>query len=212
MNNMDELMKQELLFSGLKEISNIGTGNAINELSKVLGISVDQLVPMSRIISFMELHEVVDNPEDAFVCALADIDGDVDGMICILFKLAEFEHLINIYRKTEDYKNNYEELKDLDSMEFYSKLSDLLSETYLDSIRRFLNVELNRYDINVFTEGLLNILSIPAMKFIGIEENLSITHSTFSFFAEDNSEVVGNIVYIPGTSAIEKVMEKLMVM
>ncbi len=209
---MDELLKQELLFSGLKEISNIGTGNAINELSKILSIPVDQLVPKSRIISFMELHEVVENPEDAYVCALADIDGDIDGMICILFKQIEFEHLINIFKKTNEYKNNIDELNTLDSIDFYARLSDVLSETYLDSLRRFLNVELNRYDINVFTEGLLNILSIPAMKFIGVEESLSITHSTFSFLAEDNIEVVGNIVYIPGTSAIEKVMEKLMVM
>ncbi len=210
---MDELMKQELLFSGLKEISNIGTGNAINELSKILGISVDQLVPKSRIISFMELHEVVDNPEDAYVCALADIDGDVDGMICILFKQAEFEHLIDNFKKSDEYKNDKEKYAQMSSIDFYTSLSDVLSETYLDSIRRFLNVELNRYDINVFTEGLLNILSIPAMKFIGIEENLSITHSTFSFFSGDNvTEVIGNILYIPGTTAIEKVMEKLMVM
>ncbi len=209
---MDELLKQELLFSGLKEISNIGTGNAINELSKILSIPVDQLVPKSRIISFMELHEVVENPEDAYVCALADIDGDIDGMICILFKLAEFEHLIDNYKLSEDYKKNIEELKDLDSLQFYAKLSDVLSETYLNALRMFLNVQLNRYEINVFTEGLLNILSIPAMKFIGLEENLSITHSTFSFNALDGTEVVGNIVYIPGTTAIEKVMEKLMVM
>ncbi len=209
---MDELLKQELLFSGLKEISNIGTGNAINELSKILGISVDQLVPKSRIISFMELHEAVENPEDAYVCALADIDGDVDGMICILFKHTEFENLVDIYRRTDEYKEKFAEQRNIDSLEFYTRISDVLSETYLDAIRRFLNVELNRYDINVFTEGLLNILSIPAMKFIGIEENLSITHSTFSFEASDKSEVVGNIVYIPGTTAIEKVMEKLMVM
>ncbi len=209
---MDELLKQELLFSGLKEISNIGTGNAINELSKILGISVDQLVPKSRIISFMELHEVVENPEDAYVCALADIDGDVDGMICILFKQTEFQHLIDNFKKSDAYIADPEKYDSMNNIDFYSTLSDVLSETYLDAIRRFLNVDLNRYDINVFTEGLLNILSIPAMKFIGIEENLSITHSTFSFIAGDDTEVIGNILYIPGTTAIEKVMEKLMVM
>ncbi len=209
---MDEILKQELLYSGLKEISNIGTGNAISTLAEILDIPIEQLVPESKIVSFLEIHETVDDPDEAYLCALADIDGDVDGMICVLFKTHEFKRLVDYYKSTKSYKSAEGEFSGLSDEDFYTVLTDKLSEKYLDAIRKFLNVKLNRYEMNVFTDGLVNILSIPAMKFIGVDESLSITHTTFSFKSFDGSYVVGNVVYIPGTTAIKKVMQKLMVM
>lgn len=206
-----EMFKQELLFSGLNEICNIGTGNAINELSRIMEVPVDQLVPETKIISFKDLHEAVDEPETEVICGIAEIDGDVDGMILVLFEVPEFEKLVSKYKLTKGYQNNKERIENLDNFELYSIVVDKLSEKYIDAIRRFLNVQLNRYEINVCCEALLNILSIPAMKFAGIDDNLSITHATFSFYIDDVAEIQGHMVYIPGTGAIKKFIEKLMV-
>lgn len=211
---MDDLLKQELIYSGLQEISNIGTGNAIGELSKIIEVSVDQFVPRSQIISFSELYEGIQNPETEYICAIADIDGDVDGMIITLFEMEAFENLVIKYKTTEEYAAKANELDGCDNFELYSKLADRLTETYLGALKMFLNVDMHRYEINVFVESYANILSIPAMKFIATDETLSITQATFTVEPSKEGEVpiIGKIVYVPGTTAIKKVMEKLMVM
>ncbi len=208
---MDELMKQELLFSGLKEISNIGTGNAINELSKQLELPVDQLVPESRIIMFEELHEAAKDPMQEFYCAIADIDGDVDGMILVLFTTEAFTNLISVFKETKTYADFVSENGEKSDIECYEVIADIITQTYLKSLSTFLNVDLNRYEINIIQEMLISILSIPAMKFIGVDENLSITHSTFTFDMEVGTRVGGHIVYIPGSTAIKNVMAKFLV-
>ncbi len=208
---MDELLKQELLFSGLKEISNIGTGNAINELSKQLELPVDQLVPESRIIFFEELHEVAKDPMAEYYCAIADIDGDIDGMILVLFTTEAFTNLISVFKETKQYLDYIAEHGEKNDIECYEVIADIITQTYLKSLSTFLNVDLNRYEINIIQETLISILSIPAMKFIGVDENLSITHSTFTFDMESGNRVGGHIVYIPGSTAIKNVMAKLLV-
>lgn len=208
--NMD-MFRQELLFSGLNEICNIGTGNAINELSQIMEVPVDQLVPETTIISFKDLHEAVANPEIEMICGIAEVDGDVDGMILVLFQVDEFSKFISRYKFTKGYQNNKENIEDLDDLELFSTVVDKLCIKYVEAIQGFLNVSLERYEINVCREAVLNILSIPAMKFVGTDDNLSMTHATFSFYVDDVIEIQGHMVYIPGTGAIKKVIEKLMV-
>lgn len=202
-------MNDDMINSGLEEISNIGTGNAITALSKLLEIPVDQLVPTSTITSFATLHKFVNDYEKEYICGISDISGDVDGMIAVVFNRDSYKGILDVYKNTLEHK---ESIKNKSDNEIFGYICDTLMDNYLKSINKFLNVELKMSDVFRLEESLLNILSIPASKFVEFDENLAITYSTFKF-KENNIEegVEGTIIYIPGTEAIKKVMQKLMV-
>ncbi len=204
---MDAELKRVMAFSGLQEISNIGTGNAVTKLSQIVELPIDTLVPKSDIISFAELHMFVADPMAEYVCAIAEVGGEIEGMILITMTPETVDELITLYKNTKKYKDNPYEI---DPDKAYKKVAEEMADTYLDAVRRFLSIDLIRDELFVFQENIINILSIPASKFVVSHENLAITRTTFTL--QDPEEVKGHIIYVPGVDAIEKVMEKFMVM
>ncbi len=204
---MDSELKRIMAFSGLQEISNIGTGNAVTTLSQVLEIPIDTMVPKSDIVSFAEIHTFVEDPMEEYMCAIAEVGGEIEGMILIIMSPETVDELIEIYKNTKKYK---EKTHEIDKDNAYKDVSEQMADTYLDAVRRFLTVELIRDEVFVFQEAIINILSIPASKFVSMNENLAITHATFTL--NDPNKVIGHIIYVPGAEAVEKVMEKFMVM
>ncbi len=203
------MLNDELVYSGLKEISNIGTGNAINTLSQLLEMPVDQLVPQSTIISFSELHQYFSEYEVTYKCGIADVAGDVDGLFLLLLDNEVYDEIIAAVRETRQYR---EVGLDKTDDEIFLELSDTIIDTYLKAVTIFLNVTLEWSEVVFIEDVLLNILSIPASKFVEFDEDFAITYATFKSHLEDTTkDVEGRIIYIPGSEAIKKVMQKLMV-
>ncbi len=204
---MDAELRREMAFSVLQETSNIGTGNAITKLSQIVEMPIDTLVPKSDIISFTELHTFVADPMADYICAIAEVGGEIEGMILILMLPDTVSELVDLYKKTKKYKENPFEVAEEQT---YKNVAEEMADSYLDAVTRFLSVELIRDELFIFQENIINILSIPASKFVVSHENLAITRTTFTL--QDPEEVKGHIIYVPGVDAIEKVMEKFMVM
>ncbi|NLY18735.1 MAG: CheY-P-specific phosphatase CheC, partial [Clostridiaceae bacterium] len=60
----------------LKEIGNIGSGNAATALAKLLGKKVDMKVPQIRIMGFSEINETLGGAETPVAGILLGVLGD----------------------------------------------------------------------------------------------------------------------------------------
>ncbi|MBR4816765.1 MAG: chemotaxis protein CheC, partial [Lachnospiraceae bacterium] len=81
---MEEMRLEELSdieFDVLKEISNIGTGNAATAISKMLDGRVDIKVPDIRFLDFNELPEIIGGAENEVIGILVALERDVEGMM-----------------------------------------------------------------------------------------------------------------------------------
>ena len=80
-----EVMRLEELcdveFDVLKEISNIGTGNAATAISKLLNGRVDIKVPDIRFLDFNELPEIIGGAENEVIGIFVALEQDVEGMM-----------------------------------------------------------------------------------------------------------------------------------
>ncbi len=63
----------------LREIGNIGAGNAATALSKLLGKPVDMNVPRVLVLPFQEIAEFVGGEESLIVTVFLRIEGDISG-------------------------------------------------------------------------------------------------------------------------------------
>ena len=85
-NSYDDLSPVQL--DVLKEIGNIGSGNAATALSQLLGRSIDMQVPQVRLMDVADAIESLGSPDKLVVGILIRLKGDADGMIMFLLEEA----------------------------------------------------------------------------------------------------------------------------
>ncbi|MBO4420957.1 MAG: chemotaxis protein CheC, partial [Lachnospiraceae bacterium] len=95
---MDEMRIEELSdteFDVLKEVSNIGTGNAATAISKLLGGRVDIKVPDIRFLQFSELPEIIGGAENEVIGILVSLENDIDGMMMFVMDKPSASVIVN---------------------------------------------------------------------------------------------------------------------
>ena len=70
----------------LKEIGNIGAGNATTALATMLQCKVDMKVPQVRLIPFPEVGALLGGEEQVMAGTYLAITGDITGSIMFLVK------------------------------------------------------------------------------------------------------------------------------
>ncbi len=80
----------------LKEIGNIGLGNAATALATMVNKRIDMAVPQSRFLSMDEVMNLVGGLEEVVCCVNLRLDGDVPGQILFLFNLESTFNLVDM--------------------------------------------------------------------------------------------------------------------
>jgi len=63
----------------LREVGNIGAGNAATALSKLISKEIDMKVPQVKIIPFDEIADFVGGAESLVVCVFLRVLGNIPG-------------------------------------------------------------------------------------------------------------------------------------
>ena len=104
MKGFNELNGLEL--DTLREIGSIGTGNAANALSSMLGCKVTIEVPEVKIMGYNEAIDWIGGPETVTAGVLARLEGEINGIILSIQHM-EFINLVlqhMIGNGVEDYQ------------------------------------------------------------------------------------------------------------
>jgi chemotaxis protein CheC len=80
----------------LKEIGNIGAGNAATALSKMFLKPIDMSVPNIQIIKFSNMQEVLNVNDEIVVGVLLGFNGDISGNILYVLDKNEADLAIKI--------------------------------------------------------------------------------------------------------------------
>jgi chemotaxis protein CheY-P-specific phosphatase CheC len=84
MNLYDYSDLNEIQLDALREIGNIGSGNAATALSQMLDRPVNIAVPRVTVLDYQTVAERLGGPEELMIGLLLTISGDLTGMIMFL--------------------------------------------------------------------------------------------------------------------------------
>jgi chemotaxis protein CheC len=76
----------DLQLDALREMSNIGSGNAATALASMLGKSVDLHVPTALALELADAVDAVGNAEDTVSAVIIGVFGDLDATVLLLFE------------------------------------------------------------------------------------------------------------------------------
>ena len=200
LGNLDSMQ-----YDVLKELGNIGAGNATTALSKLINAKIDMRVPKVNLLGFSELAKAMGREEEIMVGILLLLEGDVDGMMMFLLDVASARALVNsLMGKTEE-----ETTDDInfDEMEFSAlrEIGNIITGSYLSALSDMTRLTIVSSVPSLQIDMAEAILSIPAIEFSKIGDKVLLIQTQF----DDDSQISGYFVLVPELDSYDKILSSL---
>ena len=202
MSNMSLEKVSESYMDVLRELGNIGAGNAMTALSQMLGCKVDMRVPQIRLLEFKEVGAIMGGEEQIMVGVLLGVEGDITGSMMFLVEKDSAKHLI---RKLM--MGMVPEGDDFSEMELSAmkEVGNIITGAYLNSLSVITNLKIFPTPPELAVDMAGAILSVPAIEFGIIGDNLLLIQSQFF----DEVEIDGYFILIPDLDSYGKILGSL---
>jgi len=172
--NINQL--NSLHFDVLKEIGNIGVGNAIGALSEIICSEVKMTVPHVEFLNFNEVGCILGGEEEIVFGVLVMLSGEINGMMMFLLKPESARVLVNGLMNTES-----TEIDDFSEIELsaISEIGNILCSSYLGAVSRFINKSVTPDPPILARDMAASILSVPAIEFSKMSDGVLLIDTVF---------------------------------
>lgn len=187
----------------LREIGNIGTGNAITALAKMLNRKVDMDVPKVKVMKFKDVSEILGGAEIPVVGLLLNVEGDISGSIMFILKMDAAHILVNMLME-----RRLEECREFGEMELSAlqEIGNILASSYLSSLSSLTGLSIMPSVPELAIDMAGAILSVPAIQFGEVGD--SVLYIETGFF-EGSTRVVGDFFLVPDIDSYGVLLKSL---
>ncbi|MCG8484555.1 MAG: chemotaxis protein CheC [Clostridia bacterium] len=193
----------DLQIDVLKEIGNIGAGNAATTLSSMLSKKVDMTVPHVRIVDIQEISHALGGPENLVVGILFTISNDIEGMMMFILE-QKFAHLIINELMGKDL-NDFAELEEMD-ISALKEIGNIMAGSYVNAISGLTNLNINISVPNIALDMAGAILSVPAIMFGEVGDKVLFIEEEF---IGEGENVNSYLMLIPEMESLHKILKVL---
>ena len=186
----------------LKELGNIGTGNAITSLAQMMGIPLDISSPSLHLAQVQEIYTLLEQSQEVETGILVEIKGEITGMF--LFFLNESFTNIVLDEILEKRERNILELDDLERS-LLSELGNIMCGSYIRALSALMDMDIDVSVPEICVDMGGAILSVPLARIMSksadillIENQFQINHHSFS----------GRILFFPDPECLEPILMK----
>jgi chemotaxis protein CheC len=187
----------------LKEIGNIGAGNAATALAKLLDKKIDMKVPQIRVMKFSEVSDVLGGAETEVVGILLGVTGDINGNILFVLDLISARRLVNILMG-----NSVNQEITFDSMECSAlqEIGNILAGSYLSSLSNLTNLKILSDIPGLAIDMAGAILSVPAIEFGKSSDTALYIENEFLYGSDS---VIGDFFLVPDEASYIRLLKAL---
>ncbi len=207
--NMHDISNQ--YYDVLKELGNIGAGNATTALAQMLDARVDMSVPKVSLLEFKDLGEVVGGEEQIMASIYLRVEGDVEGSIMFMLPKPAAVHLANklmcgMLGVCSENAQDHE----LGEMECSAimEIGNIITGAYLNALSGLTNMKIYPSVPNLGIDMAGALLSVPAIEFGIYGDHILLIQTKFS----DDIDLDGFFLLIPDMESYEKILTSLGVM
>lgn len=203
MSNFEYGELNAMEFDVLKEIGNIGAGNATTALSQLISAKVDMKVPNVELLGFKDLADIIGGPENLIVGILLTLEGQIDGMMMFMLEQDSAHHIVNMIMGRDI--NSFEEFSEMD-LSALNEIGNIIAGAYLSAISTLTNMTITSSIPYMAIDMAGAILSVPAIEFGKISDKALVIKTQVY---EDDRAVNGYFVLIPTLESYSKIMASL---
>ena len=194
----------DMHIDALREIGNIGSGNAASALSTMLCCPVNISVPTVQVLDYNDAVEQMGGPEQMIVGSLISLEGDVQGMILFLLQ----KNFSSMMIKTLLCAEEAPEMESIDEMGYsvIQEVANIMAASYLNAIGSLTGLTIGMSTPSLCIDMLGAILSVPAIYYANISDKIIYIQDEFS---GHDFRAPSHIMLIPDMESLKNIMGKL---
>lgn len=192
-----------LQLDALKEIGNIGAGNAATALSKMLSRRVEMSVPVVRILPFAEVPASLGGEEVLIAGILFEISGSAPGKLLFALPFASAGKLVHLLLGRAPQAPR--ELGELESSAL-KETANILAGSFLSALASFTSLSFLPSVPALCVDMAAALLGVVFSSLGRTGDSALYVETLFRCGAE---EVVGYLFFIPEASSLEAILEAL---
>ncbi len=206
LKNIEEL--NEMHIDVLRELGNIGSGNAATSLAAFMGKEININVPDVKILGFNEVAEYVGGPEKVVMGLLINFDVDIEGMILYILDAEFVQNVVKAF-----FDKDFTTFADLSEMELsaFSEIGNIMAGSYVNALSSMTGMVINISTPSVSVDMAGAILSVPSAKFAEIGDKVLFIDDSFAI-GNEIKNVKSNMILVPEMDSLNKLFERLGVM
>ena len=187
----------------LKEIANIGSGNAASSLSRMLDHPVNISIPYIGIKGFNEACEVLGGPEAIMVGTLLFLSEALQGMMMFLLPSEVACDLVNMLMFSDI--KSHEEIDEV-GFSAINEISNIMSASFVGAIADMSELTIDISPPEATLDMLGSIMSVPSIYFAKASDCLLLIQSELEI---EGKKTKTNILLLPDMPSLEKLMRSL---
>lgn len=179
----------ELIIDVLKEIGNIGAGNAATSLANMINKKIDMRVPKVSILDFQDVPTLLGGEEIPVCGIIFELSEDMAGTIMFILSLDSAKRLVDLMMPGL-MQGEMDEM----SLSAIKEVGNILSGSYISSLSGLTNLKINMSIPLVAIDMAGAILSVPAVQFGLVGDKILIIEN--QFFEELSDEAVQGFFFL----------------
>lgn len=185
----------------LKELGNIGAGNATTALAQLLNCKVDMSVPQVRLIEFKEVGSMMGGEEQLMAGIYLKVEGDITGSIMFLLEKDSARHLVGKLMGMPIEGDDFSEME----VSALKEVANIITACYLNSLSTMTNLKVFPSIPSLAIDMAGAILSVPAIEFGAMGDNILLIQTQFF----DEIQLDGYFILIPDLESYERILTSL---
>lgn len=189
-------------FDVLKELGNIGAGNAITALTQMLNKKLDMKVPVVELVSFEELASIICPEEELVVGIYLMLEEDVSGSMMFMMPEKAAHSLVN--RLLNYPMNDIKPFTEMD-LSALQEIGNIIAGAYLSALSSLTQMTITSSVPYLSIDMAAAILSVPAIEFGQIGDKALLIKTEFG----DEVMIDGYFILIPELDSYDKILSSL---
>ena len=183
----------------LKEIGNIGAGNATTAIASM---RLDMNVPKVALLEASKLGSAICPEDEIIVGIFLEVQTDIEGSMMFLLKMDSAQFLVNkLMGRPEDYQEDFEEM-DLSALK---EIGNIIAASYLSALSSMTNLVITPSIPYIAVDMAASILSVPAIQFGQFGDNALFIETEFG----DDVMINGFFILMPEQDSYDKILNAL---
>lgn len=200
-NTLDNL--NDIQFDVLKEIGNIGAGNATTALAKMMNMKIDMNVPRVELVPFTNLPDTFGSAEEVLAGILVQLDGDIKGMMMFLVKEESAHHLVDSLMggMVQSGNGEFSEME----LSALSEIGNIIIGAYLSAMSNLTNLKIASSVPYISIDMAGALLSVPAIEFGKLGDKVLLIETQFG----ELDFVNGYFLMVPELESYDVILSSL---
>ena len=194
-----------MYFDVLKELGNIGAGNATTAIATMLNLTIDMKVPKVELKAVEDLGSAICPEEETIVGIFLEVQNDISGSMMFLLKLDSAHYLVNRLMGgmggSEDTAAEFSEME-LSAMK---EIGNIIAGSYLSALSTMTHLVITPSVPYISVDMAAAILSVPAIQFGQFGDNALLIETEFG----DDVMMEGYFILLPDEDSYDKILQSL---